>query len=706
MKVILYGIYSIFFLLFPLAQLHGQLEAHFLFVPDISDDPSIADSYAGKTDPNWSIITTQPYKVVRFPQDHTSPLDTLALEGAYAQVRNALNPAKSSHDGVVIIGLSHGAGLALRDASTRSTPLYRLKAIIAESPMGITAETLGKATLNTPILIVHSRNDNVVPINSSRLLYAGLVGAGHKKVYLLELADAKHGAYNQLKHSESATKYLATVHALYRQNNIPYDEKLANRGQRYLKELQPPAEKIAKLIHDTSPSLWNTLTNFIATGIQSTKQPLASTLSITGVEALRHAFAEFFQQAPTVAPVAPVLPVAPVGPVLPVMSVAPPEQPPSDIEELLKRAEELEQSISEGLAGAPQPPPLPPTKLTPEQGPSLAEQLQEYAQKLRKTGSELLSTLASQFPSLTTSGPSAPGTIVFGRRPAQLEIPKLSTTATTELEPGLAVSINLAKLNAEIQDTRRNSTERLNKAIKELQTYPETSQLHALEKELQEAAKKHEDEAAKIEQILSDPSIKQLQASNKEFYDGLKKSIIEVLKKLDKLHRLENRIASVIALVENPVQVLDLRYGLGLGKLSENAKNAWNRILSGREGLETFSTIIESLQEMRRNAQRSIINQDDLEAALLQINAIAQEYKNYLGGLTPETLQNLGASPNIVEDLREELQDTSTKIQEAIERIQKKKTTKVSALNSGNDDYVRAQVKMQAEPIVKHTLWH
>ncbi len=316
---------------FYIIQAQGKPEAHFLFVPDIPGDPSIADSYAGKIDPNWSIITTQPYKVVRFPQDHTNTLDTLALESAYAQVRNALNQAKNSNDGVVIIGLSHGAGLALRDASTRPTPLYRLKAIIAESPMGIIAETLGKATLNTPILIVHSRNDNVVPINSSRLLYAGLVGAGHKKVYLLELADAKHGAYNQLKHSESATKYLATVHALYRQNNIPYDEKLANRGQRYLKELQPPAERIAKLIYDTSPSLWNTLANFIATGNPSARELLASTLSIIGFEAIRHAFAEFFRPAPPAVPEAPVAPAAPAQPPAP--------QPPAEQPQALPAAE-------------------------------------------------------------------------------------------------------------------------------------------------------------------------------------------------------------------------------------------------------------------------------------------------------------------------------------------------------------------------------
>ncbi len=294
--------------------LYGQPEAHFLFVPDIPGNPSTADSYAGKTDPGWSIITTQPYKAVRFSDNHTPVLDMLALENAYTEVRNTLNSAKNSNDGVVIIGLSHGAGRALRDASTRPTPLYRLKAIIAESPMDITPEVLGKATLNTPILIVHSRNDSIVPINNSRLLYAALVGSGHKKVYLLELADAKHGAYNKPKQSKSARKYLATVHAFYRQNDIPYDEKLANQGKYYLEDLQPSAKKIAKLIHDTSPSQWDTIVDFISTGIQSTKRPLASILSIVGVEALKRAFAEFFRQAPAAAPGAPAAAAAPVQP--------------------------------------------------------------------------------------------------------------------------------------------------------------------------------------------------------------------------------------------------------------------------------------------------------------------------------------------------------------------------------------------------------
>jgi predicted esterase len=52
---------------------------------------------------------------------------------------------------------------------------------------------VNKIPRTIPIIIIHSRRDKTIPINSSRNLYKELLVAGHTHVYILELASGQHG---------------------------------------------------------------------------------------------------------------------------------------------------------------------------------------------------------------------------------------------------------------------------------------------------------------------------------------------------------------------------------------------------------------------------------------------------------------------------------------------------------------------------------
>ncbi len=596
---------------FYIIQAQEKPEAHFLFVPNIPGHPSIADSYAGKTDPNWSIITTQPYKVVQFPHDHNERLDTLAFENAYAQVRNALNPAKSSHDGVVIIGLSHGAGLALRDASTRPTPLYRLKAIIAESPMGITPEALGKATLNTPILIVHSSNDNVVPIDSSRLLYAGLIASGHRNAYLLELEEGEHGAYNRPEHS-SARKYLTTVHAFYRKNTIPYDKTLADEGEQYLQESQPTPESIVKLVDQSS------LTTLIS---------LITAIGLPMINFLINSIKQLLS----------------------------PQQPAAfeivRVEKVIQQAAKQEvPKLPKNIAPEAA---QPPTGNVPTLWQSVQKQLDDYAKTTRDRSSTLLDVLSSQLPSFSTDRPSELGTIVIGVHRTKLNVPQLGIV-TQEALPGFDILVALAKLNADIQDTTNYSIEELNKAIKHFQESPQLPRLklvHIFEKELEETIQHYRDEATKIEQTLQNPSTRNLQVSNKALYDQLISSINTIKNALTQLVSLGEEIAGTLKLYELSVNAqatiagllrnqklvrIQEGYNVNLGAAFEHVNQILKDVLEGKRLRIALTLIPTYLGRLQMTAMKSITTIADRNFALHIIDILVKFYRTNLQKLIDE----------------------------------------------------------------------
>jgi hypothetical protein len=106
-------------------------------------------------------------------------------------------------------------------------------------------KTVAEIPHTIPVMLVHSVHDNVVPINSSRRLYCQLAKAGHKQVYLLELASGGHGKALAGADGES---YQYAVHAFYKRYNLPHNEVWAKKGENLLKCCQPDMKDVVERI--------------------------------------------------------------------------------------------------------------------------------------------------------------------------------------------------------------------------------------------------------------------------------------------------------------------------------------------------------------------------------------------------------------------------------------------------------------------------
>lgn len=100
-----------------------------------------------------------------------------------------------------------------------------------------------------PILLVHSKEDAIIPINNSRHLYNKLRESGHTKIFLLELDHGKHAS---LLKGPQGLLYARVVHAFFKHWNIPYDPILAAGIN--LDEYQPAISMVHKNLQDEAIS--------------------------------------------------------------------------------------------------------------------------------------------------------------------------------------------------------------------------------------------------------------------------------------------------------------------------------------------------------------------------------------------------------------------------------------------------------------------
>jgi predicted esterase len=82
-----------------------------------------------------------------------------------------------------------------------------------------------------PIIFIHCQKDKVVPINSSRKLYAKLISHAHPNAYLLELNNGLHG---KLLAGNDGPLYQNVVHAFYKRYGLPHNSEFAKAGETYL----------------------------------------------------------------------------------------------------------------------------------------------------------------------------------------------------------------------------------------------------------------------------------------------------------------------------------------------------------------------------------------------------------------------------------------------------------------------------------------
>jgi pimeloyl-ACP methyl ester carboxylesterase len=186
--------------------------------------------------------------------------DIQALNAIYKQVRQ-----ETPDSPIVLVGMSRGAATIVTFAATEQP--QSIKALILEAPFdsleqiiaqlkkkyahasqatkdavarawhfpnykknGIKPITvIDKIDKNIPVLLIHSQQDTLIPVSSSRILYNRLKATGHTHVYLLELPYGEHAQYQLGK---SAASYTQVVHAFYKKYGIPYDPELARKGQK------------------------------------------------------------------------------------------------------------------------------------------------------------------------------------------------------------------------------------------------------------------------------------------------------------------------------------------------------------------------------------------------------------------------------------------------------------------------------------------
>lgn len=101
--------------------------------------------------------------------------------------------------------------------------------------------TVEKIPTNVPIILIHSKQDKVIPVNSSRMLYQKLKKAGNNNVYLVELASGDHG---KVMNGPDASYCAYVVHAFYKKYNLPHKSDFAEKGLSLLDICQPNINQI------------------------------------------------------------------------------------------------------------------------------------------------------------------------------------------------------------------------------------------------------------------------------------------------------------------------------------------------------------------------------------------------------------------------------------------------------------------------------
>lgn len=94
---------------------------------------------------------------------------------------------------------------------------------------------------DTPVLLVTSVNDEIVPFECTVRLYRMLKARNHKNVRLLMLKHASHDSY-MLKSEK--TMYEECVHAFYKACGAAHDAEKAERGAQYLERTNPTDAEI------------------------------------------------------------------------------------------------------------------------------------------------------------------------------------------------------------------------------------------------------------------------------------------------------------------------------------------------------------------------------------------------------------------------------------------------------------------------------
>lgn len=254
----------------------AQNNVKFVFAHGLGGDEKQARFYYRDS----QVISDANVEAFRFPcaykkEEHDKTNCSLAQKreiDALSSVCNSISQDK------VLVGVSMGATTILNYVGTKKTE--NIRALIVECPFDHIARVVRNQSIftrlmpewicfkiiqlsvarqftgdgphardsvknipkNIPVILIHSKEDKLIPISSSRNIYTLLVESGHKDVYLLELPEGAHA--DCISSNVSRHLYETGVHAFYKKYNLPHDKHLAARGVPVLAQCQPTIEEV------------------------------------------------------------------------------------------------------------------------------------------------------------------------------------------------------------------------------------------------------------------------------------------------------------------------------------------------------------------------------------------------------------------------------------------------------------------------------
>ena len=117
-----------------------------------------------------------------------------------------------------------------------------------------TAPTIAK---HTPIFIFCSKDDEVIPVAQTIELYNALRASGHTKTHLM-IVDS--GSHAKILGNKDGQRVRNTIHAFYKEYNIPHNEAWATEGQESFKQTNPTQEQLKSV---SSSAQCNSFTRMI-----------------------------------------------------------------------------------------------------------------------------------------------------------------------------------------------------------------------------------------------------------------------------------------------------------------------------------------------------------------------------------------------------------------------------------------------------------
>ena len=222
---------------------------------------------------NYPDATEGFHRVNRYETSMAQDNEIARLKAAYEKTIESMHDRGITHYEMVLFGISRGASSIINFVGLHNP--QHIKALVLESPFDSVATIIdsmmqtfnmdwlphsygeylmerifrrykrdGIRPINLvdringdmPILIICSKQDQLVPWHSSVRLYQKLCKSGHKHVYIY---IANHGKHAKIIRDKDSKTYQDVVHAFYRTYGLPHDLQLAENGQKLLDLCQP-----------------------------------------------------------------------------------------------------------------------------------------------------------------------------------------------------------------------------------------------------------------------------------------------------------------------------------------------------------------------------------------------------------------------------------------------------------------------------------